>query len=510
MRKISALEYLSMPKWLRMWYKFWYAILQIPFVVAQWFRDIPRRLEEKLAGARDWFSSVFDAFRYGNGKTRLSALLWGTGCFAYKQYGRGFLYLFYEVCFILYMALFGGKYLAKIGTLGTVPLTKNDYGVPIGHYDNSFSILLYSMLTIVIILLTVVVLFSSVKQAYDNQLGYAIAKRAFSARDDLSQLLNHKFHLTILAFPSLTLLVFTVVPLMFMILVAFTNFHQSTMPPANLFTWVGLDNFKAILTGQATGVMAQNAAKYMHTFWYILRWTLIWAVIATFSNLFAGMFVAVVINKKGIRLKKFWRTCLVTVIAVPQFISLLLVSKMFVTNNGIINYLLKYVLGLEPVHWLDGSRLMAQLVVILVNLWVGVPYTVLTCTGILMNIPSDLYEAAKIDGASPWSMFAKITLPYMMFVLGPSTITAFVGNINNFNLIFLLTGGASGVSAQAGLVSSAGDLDLLITWLYKMTVDKSDYDMASVIGILLFIVISFFSLIAYSRVGSVKNEEDFQ
>ena len=148
--------------------------------------------------------------------------------------------------------------------------------------------------------------------------------------------------------------------------------------------------------------------------------------------------------------------------------------------------------------------------VVMVNMWVGIPHTVLTCTGILMNIPGDLYEAAKIDGANPAQMFFKITFPYMMFVLGPSLITTFVGNINNFNMIFLLTGGKSGVSAQAGLVSSAGDLDLLITWLYKMTVDKSDYDMASVIGILLFIVIAFFSLIAYSRVGAVKNEEDFQ
>jgi arabinogalactan oligomer/maltooligosaccharide transport system permease protein len=153
---------------------------------------------------------------------------------------------------------------------------------------------------------------------------------------------------------------------------------------------------------------------------------------------------------------------------------------------------------------------MAQTVIVVVNLWVGVPFTVLSCTGILMNIPSDLYEAAKIDGANPLKMFGKITFPYMMFVLGPSMITSFVGNINNFNIIFLLSGGASGNSPNAGLVASAGDLDLLITWLYKMTVDKSDYDMASVIGILLFVVISFFSLIAYSRIGSVKNEESFQ
>lgn len=510
MRTISTLEYLSMSKSQQTWYKFCSALLSFPTAIARFFRSIPKKIGDLFSKIGAWFLSITDAFRYGNWKTRMSAIFWGTGCFAYGQVGRGILLSLYEVAFTLYMIFFGGKYLSKLNTLGTVQLVKNDYGVPIGNYDNSFSILLYSMLTIVIIVLTVFLLFKSVRMAYDNQLGYAIAKRSVKMKDDVGELMNHKFHLTILAFPSLTLIVFTVVPLMFMILVAFTNFHQSTMPPANLFTWVGFDNFKAILTGQATGAMAQNAAKYMHTFWYILRWTLVWAVIATLSTLFGGMFVAILINRKGIRLKKLWRTCLVTVIAVPQFISLLLVSKMFITDNGIINYLLKYVMGLQPVAWLDGSRLMAQIVVILVNLWVGVPYTVLTCTGILMNIPSDLYEAAKIDGANPIKTFTKITFPYMMFVLGPSMITSFTGNINNFNMIFLLTGGSSGVSAQAGLVSSAGDLDLLITWLYKMTVDRSDYDMASVIGILLFIVIAFFSLIAYSRVGSVKNEEDFQ
>lgn len=509
MRKISSLEYLSMPKGQRTLYKLLRGLLSLPEQLLAFLKAIPSAIGTKLQSLGEWFSSVFEAFRYGNTATRLSAVFWGSGCFAHRQWGRGILFAVYELAFILYMLLFGGKYIVKLNTLGTVPLTKNDYGVPIGNYDNSFSILLYSMLTIVILLLTVVVLFMSVKQAYDNQLSYSVAKRAMSARDDVSQFLNHKFHLTILAFPSLTLLVFTVVPLLFMILVAFTNFHQSTMPPANLFTWVGLDNFKAMLTGQATGGMAQNAAKYMHSFWYILRWTLVWAVIATVTNLFGGMLVALAINKKGIRLKKLWRTILVTVIAVPQFISLLLVNKMLL-DQGILNYLLKYVMGLQPVQWLTGTRLVAQIVVIVVNMWVGIPFTMLTCTGILMNIPSDLYEAARIDGANPVQMFGKITFPYMMFILGPSMITSFVGNINNFNMIFLLTGGKSGAYAQAGLVSSAGDLDLLITWLYRMTVDKSDYDMASVIGIMLFVVIAFFSLIAYSRVGSVKNEEDFQ
>lgn len=510
MRKISALEYLAMPKFSRFWTKLWYSICAIPSAIAKFFKSIPAKLSVLFGKIGSWFSGVIDAFRYGNTATRLSAVVWGAGCFAYRQFGRGLLFILYEIAFVLYMIFFGGHYIGKLGTLGTIKMETNDYGVPIGDYDNSFKILLYSMLTIVVILFTVVMFFMSVKQAYDNQISYSVAKRCATVKDDVAQLMNKKFHLTILAFPSLTLVVFTVVPLMFMILVAFTNFNRNTMPPANLFTWVGFSNFSTMLSGKGgTGSQAQDAAQYMHTFWYILRWTLVWAVLATVTNLFGGMLMAILINKKGIKLKKLWRTCLVTVIAVPQFISLLLVSKMFQTTGGIVNYLLGLI-GVEPVKWLDGSRTLAQFTVILVNMWVGIPHTVLTCTGILMNIPGDLYEAAKIDGANPGQMFFKITFPYMMFVLGPSLITTFVGNINNFNMIFLLTGGKSGVSAQAGLVSSAGDLDLLITWLYKMTVDKSDYDMASVIGILLFVVIAFFSLIAYSRVGAVKNEEDFQ
>ncbi|MCM1195234.1 MAG: sugar ABC transporter permease [Corallococcus sp.] len=506
MRHISSLEYLSMSKPRRAWYKFYSFILGIPFAVGRFFRNIPRAIWKLLKRIGAWFSTLWDAFRYGNWKTRLSVLIWGFGCFAYRQIGHGILYLGYEILFVLYMVFFGAGYLGKFGTLGTV-VPERDEGGRIIVGDNSFEILLYSMLTLVIILFTVVIMLKSVKEAYGNQLSYSVAQRMATAKDDVKQLLNHKFHLTILAFPSLTLVVFTIVPLLFMILVAFTNYNRNTLPPAHLFTWVGFDNFASVLTGQALGGTAQDAGKWSYTFWHILGWTLEWAVIATVSNLFLGMILALIINKKSIKLKKFWRTCLVTVIAVPQFISLLLVSKMF-RDEGIVNTLFRYV-GLSPVKWLTSTTQLAKIVIIVVNIWVGVPYTVLTCTGILMNIPGDLYEAARIDGANPVKMFSKITLPYMMFVLGPSLITTFVGNINNFNIIFLLTGGQSG-TMNSQLAMSAGDVDLLITWLYKLTVDSSQYDMASVLGILIFVVVAFFSLFVYSRIGSVKNEEDFQ
>ncbi len=509
MRKISSLEYLSMSKANRAWYKFCSFFANLPAAIGRWFRSLPEKFGKLGAKIGGWFGGLWDALRYGNWKTRMSALIWGFGCFAYRQIGRGILYLAYEIIFVLFITLFGAQYLGKLGTLGTVQQIRDpDTDLVLVMGDNSFEILLYSMLTIAVLVFTVVVWILSIKNAYQNQLGYSIAKRAASGKDDIGQLLNHRFHLTILAFPSLTLVVFTIVPLMFMILVAFTNYNRNTLPPANLFTWVGFDNFAAVLTGQAKGLSgSQDAGRWSYTFWKILGWTLEWAVLATVTNLFLGMIVALLINKKSIKLKKMWRTFLVTVVAVPQFISLLLVSKML-NNAGIYNSIL-YNLGLPTVDWLHKSAPLAKFIIVVVNLWVGVPHTVLTCTGILMNIPDDLYEAAKIDGANPIKMFSKITLPYMMFVLGPSLITTFVGNINNFNIIFLLTGGSTGL-ADSRLATQAGDLDLLITWLYKLTVNGQQYDVASVLGILIFIVVAFFSLIVYSRIGSVKNEEDFQ
>ena len=150
-------------------------------------------------------------------------------------------------------------------------------------------------------------------------------------------------------------------------------------------------------------------------------------------------------------------------------------------------------------------------------MWIGIPYTMLMCSGILMNIPQDLYESARIDGASPFKMYAKITLPYMLFVTGPYLISNFVGNINNFNVIYLLSGGSPSFTTVNGAplstyVYGAGQTDLLITWLYKLAMGEvsKDYGVASVIGIIVFVVVATLSLFFYSRTNAVKNEGDFQ
>lgn len=226
---------------------------------------------------------------------------------------------------------------------------------------------------------------------------------------------------------------------------------------------------------------------------------------ATFLNYIFGMIVALMINKKGIKLKSLWRTLFVITVAVPQFVTLLVMNQMLQFNDGAINILLQN-LGFSRIHFLDGSALTAKLTVIIVNLWVGIPYTILITSGILMNIPADLYESATIDGAGPVKSFVKITLPYMLFVTTPYLITTFINNINNFNVIYLLSAGGP---TTEKLYGGAGQTDLLVTWLFKLTMSEQDYNYAAAIGILVFIVCATLSLITFNMTKSAKDEEAF-
>lgn len=498
------LAYLGLSKPRRLLYKSRNWFLAFPHKFVSFFKNIPAKTASFRKKVSEPFVTLYDALVYGDWKTRLSFLFMGFGMIAHKQFVRGFLYLAFEAIFIFFIAFWGWKYIYLFGSLGVTE--KQDIMTPEGipvtiEGDNSTLILLYGTVCLLVILGFAYTYISSIKQCYNLQQIYNVDGKIKGFKDDLKGLADRQYHKTLMAIPMLGLVVFTIVPLIFMIFVAFTNWDKSHMPPQKLFDWVGFANFDALLGGGGGGIAAN--AKFAYTFADALLWTLVWAVFATFSNYFLGMLVAILINKKGIKLKKVWRTALVTTIAVPQFVSLMLVSQMF-SSAGIFNGFLTSI-GLEPLVYASNAT-WAKIFVILINVWVGVPYTVLSCTGILMNIPSDLYESAKIDGASPFRMYANITLPYMMFVMGPSLISSFVGNINNFNVIFLLTGGAP-VNTDKFI---AGDTDLLVTWLYKLTVNENNYKFASVIGICVFVIVGIISLIFYSRSKAVKNEEDFQ
>ena len=185
------------------------------------------------------------------------------------------------------------------------------------------------------------------------------------------------------------------------------------------------------------------------------------------------------------------------------FVSLLIMRSML-QPTGIVNtLLLKYGL-IDTALPFFSSATWARVTVIVINLWVGIPYTLLQVTGILQNIPGELYEAAKIDGANAIQIFFKITLPYMLFVMTPYLITQFTGNINNFNVIYLLSGGN-----PTPVDATAGKTDLLVTWLYKLTVDKNYYNLGAVIGIMTFIVLAIVALVTYRNTASYKDEEGF-
>ncbi len=512
MKQYTDLEFLRLSKGQKFLYKLGRFFASIPGGIARFFLNIFQALKKGACAIGREFSEIGATFVQGDWKTKLSFLVMGFGNMARGQILRGILFLLFEVVFIGYMVLTGGYWLSMLPSLGKVGPTET-YNEIFDTYtttynDNSFKILLYGVLTIFFIVAFIYTWRVNVRQNRMAEKILASGKKLKSGKDDLRSVVDDQFHKTLLALPMTGIIVFTVLPIIFMILVAFTNYDGTHDGYANnLFTWVGLTNFNTILSWSSG---AGGTQSYAATFGEILVWTLIWAFFATFTNYFLGMFVAMAINKKGIKFKKGWRTILVLTIAIPQFISLLYVSKMF-AKDGILNGILLSLGWIEKAlpFWEDPTW--ARITVIVVNIWIGIPYLMLIATGILMNIPADLYESAKIDGASGWQQYRKITLPYMLFVTGPYLLTSFTGNMNNFNVIYLLTGGAPTNPAASSAAGSVGYTDLLITWLFKITTGaESQYYLASVVGILVFVVVALLTLVVYNIMPSIKNEEDFR
>ena len=503
-QRISELEYLKMTGWQKFKYNFVYFFKALPQNLKHFFTvtlvALFLRIWKAIKGS---FTGIIDAAKYGDWKTRTGFFVMGFSQLARRQIMRGLVYLIFEILFILYMALFGGAQLAQFGTLGTRERGEVDMG---GYYeyfdgDNSLLILLYGILTMIFIIAFIYAWFQSVKSGYGAQIRQEAKQHLATAKEDLQSFADEQYHKTLLSLPLLGLVIFTIFPIIFMIFVAFTNYDAEHLAPARLFTWVGWRNFKAVFSGGLSG-----GTQFGRVFGQVLLWTVVWAFFATFTNYILGMIVAILINKKGIRFKKLWRTVLIMTIAVPQFISLLLMSQML-GDYGIINTMLQnWGWTNSPVHFLTDKTI-AKVTIIVVNIWVGIPYTMLMVSGILMNIPEDLYESARIDGAGPVKAYFKITLPYVIHVTTPYLITSFIGNLNNFGVIYLLTGGAP-LMMQGGS-GGAGETDLLITWLYKLIMDKKLYGMASVISIMMFIITAVISLVVYNRSKAVKNEEDF-
>ena len=422
-------------------------------------------------------------------QVKASMIVMGTGQLMYHQWVKGFLYLAVLIAAILYFILTGVSDMIGFFTLGTVEADPwlGTQG------DDSVIMLLRGLFSFMVMIAVVLVYRSNVKDIVECDKKVHMGKELPAFGKAVSIFLDRKFYIVALTLPVAGVLVFQVIPIVFMILIAFTNYGGDIVPP-KLVDWIGIGNF--------TKILALSDIK--NTFFKILGWNLIWAFASTFLNYFGGLGLALLLNKECVKGKKFWRAFPILAYAVPGFITLLAFKFMF-SYGGPINYYITSAGG-SAVGFLDiDAGIKAKLIGLFVNAWISIPTSMLLATGILSNMNTDLYEAASIDGATKWKQFIKITLPFVIFSTTPVLITSFIGNFNNFGVFYFLRGGL-----YMDGYFLASDTDLLINWLYNLSIDNNYYGIGAAVSLIIFIITSVISLTVYVRSSAYRKEDTFR
>jgi maltose/maltodextrin transport system permease protein len=245
-------------------------------------------------------------------------------------------------------------------------------------------------------------------------------------------------------------------------------------------TFTGLDNYTRILTDP----------RIRGPFFRIFVWTFAFSAISVFLTFSLGMLLAVLLEQPDMRFKRTYRTLFILPYAVPGILSILILKGLFNQEFGAVNEMLRAIFGFAP-EW-ETNPWGARAMILLVNLWLGYPYMMLICTGMLQSIPAGIYEASAIDGSNRTIDFFQLTLPLVLPAMIPILISSFAFNFNNFNLIFLLTGG--GPQMVGG---NAGETDILVTYTFNIAFKDSgtNFGLASAIATLLFILVGLLSWI---------------
>lgn len=433
---------------------------------------------------------------YSSPAALLSLLCMGLGQWYNRQYMKAILFIGIEAAAIYWIVTSLGDSVVGLITLGDTPRTMEKVG---GTYqvvagDHSIFLMVEGLISLIIIVLLAFIYVLNIRDAYitGKRREQGIAPPNF--RQMLSNMAGRNFPYLILAIPATAALLLTVMPIIFSVLIAFTDFAQPNLPPAKLVHWVGFEVFYKLI----------NLGSWSKTFVGVAVWTVCWAVLSTITTYLLGTIVAVLIQQKGIVLKKFWRSVMIIPFAIPNLVSLLVFRNMLNEQFGPINQYLE-LLGLGGLPWLNDP-VWARITVLGVNLWLGFPLIMILVSGILTTIPKELYEAAEVDGASRFHMFRSITIPLILYSTAPILIMQFASNFNNFNVIFLLTDGNPIMPDYL----YAGGTDLLVTWLYKLTLLNSQFNLASVLSILIFLVIATISILNYRNSRSFKEEEMIQ
>lgn len=413
-------------------------------------------------------------------KAALLSIIPGIGQFYNKQKAKGLLFLGLFIAFFIVFADLLNMGLWGIVTLGTeVPR------------DNSVFLLAEGIIAILVIAFGIGFYYLNIKDAYRN--GEKRDKgMALDTLKDRYHNLTEQGYPYLISGPSLLLLIFSVVfPILFSFSLAFTNYDLYHSPPANLFSWVGLETFGKIFTVDI----------WRSTFFDVLGWTVIWTLIASTLQVGLGIFLAVLVDQKDVKFKRVIRTILVLPWAVPGFVTILIFAGLFNDSFGAINNDILSFIGMSPIPWMTNAS-WTRIALLLMQGWLGFPYVFIVTTGVLQSIPEDLYEAATIDGATALDKFRRITFPLILTAMAPIIITQYTFNFNNFNIIYLFNGGGPAVPG-----STAGGTDILVSWIYKLTMQSSQYSLAAALTILLSVFVIGIALWQFRRTNSFKGSD---
>ncbi|MCY7752030.1 ABC transporter permease subunit [Bacillus haynesii] len=410
-------------------------------------------------------------------KALLLSIIPGLGQFYNKQWIKGLLFLLLGVSFF---AVFGD--LLNMGLWGLFTL-----GTEVPR-DNSIFLLAEGIIAVIVTCFGLAVYYANLRDAYQNGKRRDEQKELSSLKEQYQNLMAQGYPYLISG-PSLFILIFAVIfPILFSFALAFTNYNLYHSPPAHLVDWVGLKTFSEIFTVDI----------WRSTFLDVLAWTIVWTLVASTLQVGLGILLAVVVNQKEVRFKKFFRMILVLPWAVPGFVTILVFAGLFNDSFGAFNHQILAAFGIDPIPWMTNAN-WTKLALILMQGWLGFPYVFIVTTGVLQSIPDDLYEAVTIDGASAFSKFRHITLPLILIAMAPIIITQFTFNFNNFNIIYLFNGGGPAVPG-----STAGGTDILVSWIYKLTMQSSQYSLAAALTILLSVFVISIALWQFRRTNSFK------
>ncbi len=404
----------------------------------------------------------------------------GVGQLYNRQYLKGFAFLILFSSFLIVFSNLLNIGLWGIVTLGEIPVV-----------DHSIYLLTKGIIAIVLLVFAIGFYIFNLRDAYRVGNNRDSNIKTSTVREQYHNLIDQGFPYLIMS-PGFILLVFVVIfPIIFVILLAFTNYDLYHTPPAKLVDWVGFKNFFDIF----------KIDMWRKTFFSVLGWTVVWTFVATTLQVALGIILAIIVNQKDLKGKAIIRTVFILPWAIPAFVSILVFAGMFNESFGVINRQFLAFFHMHGMPWMT-EPLYTRIALILIQGWLGFPFIFAMVTGVLQSIPDELYEAATVDGASNFQKFKRITLPLVLFATAPILITQYTFNFNNFSIIYLFNGGGP---ALAG--TNAGGTDILISWIYRLTMTSAQYSKAAAITLLLSIIVITVAIWQFKRTKSFQEED---